>query len=81
MNKLTLSSIALLALCSAASADEPRTSDVQRECNKVFEEARNLPAPTPSSIYTYGSRVFEQGSRCLEAGIKHATGGGAQRGD
>lgn len=86
-HKLTISALAVFALSCAAFADEPRSTWTP-QCQKTFEEARNLPAPTPSSIYQYGSRVVEQGSCCVKSffdsnacNSTQGSGGGASRGD
>ena len=50
----------------AAHADGSKT---QTECNKVFTEAQKLPEPTPKSIYDYGTRVVNQGEKCLQTAI------------
>jgi hypothetical protein len=65
----------LLVLGGAALANPPQKgASAKEECNKVFTEARRLPAPTASSIRDYGNRVVEQGKKCLEAGSREIMG-------
>jgi hypothetical protein len=70
-----LSAMALLAVPVFAQSESPRLESPSVECNRVFEEARRLPAPSPRSIYNYGRRVVGQGSRCLESGFNSVLGG------
>ena len=78
MNKIITAVVLAIPMISGAAFAQSETR-VERECNKVFEEARRLPAPSPRSIYNYGTRVVNQGGRCVGAGIDAVTGrGGAQ---
>jgi hypothetical protein len=75
--KFIYPALALTFVASFASAQNTAQSAndrVTRECNKVFQEARRLPAPTPKSIKNYNERVVEQGGRCLKAGFEALTG-------
>jgi hypothetical protein len=65
------------AQSSSSAADRPPTYEqAKRSCDLVFKEAQRLPAPTPRSVYKYGSRVVNQGRECLTNGYRYITNTG-----
>ncbi|MFO1077320.1 MAG: hypothetical protein U1E73_06290 [Planctomycetota bacterium] len=72
----TLATFALFAVPAFAQNEERPLETPSVECNRVFDEARRLPAPTPSSVYEYGRRVVNQGARCVQSGFNSTRGAG-----
>lgn len=82
MNRFLIVMAAASAMSTTLMAQsEPRPLETpQIECHRVFEEARRLPSPSPRSVYDYGSRVADQGGRCLRSGINDVRSSGGQGG-
>jgi hypothetical protein len=77
-----LSLALVLALSGTALADDDRSSKdgCTAACDKVFDEARRLPEPTPGSVRDYGNRVVDAGKECVSCAIK-STGAGESKQD
>jgi hypothetical protein len=76
---LALTTMFTIGVAPTVRADEASQED-NKACEKVFSEARKLPAPSPRSIYNYGSRVVNQGGECLKKGTDAIRSTGSGRG-